>query len=81
MHEFFEVCKTKLVPIFMLAIVFAMFLDSIICQVNEVIVQFGGIHTVGLAWCPDITFSEEKNLELMTQEHPYPNVKLALIDK
>ena len=65
----------------MLAIVFALLLDSIISQMNEVIIELGRVDAVRLARCADIALLEEVDVHIMREEHPDTDVELPLVDQ
>ena len=65
----------------MLAIVFALLLDSIICQMNEVIIELRRVDAVRLARCADVALLEEVDVHILREEHPDTDVKLPLVDE
>ena len=46
---------------------------------NEIVVEFGRIHAIGLTRGPDVALLEEENVQVLAQEDPYADVELALI--
>ena len=63
----------------MLTIVLALLLDGIVGKMDEIIVKFGGIHAVWLTRGSDVAFLEEVDVQILAQEDPDADVKLALI--
>ena len=65
----------------MIAVLRAILLDGVICQVDEIIVKVLGIHGVGLTRSAKIPLPKEVNVHVLSQCHPDTNVKLTLVDK
>lgn len=63
----------------MTAVLRAVFLNRVIGQMHEVIVQVLRAHRVGLAGGPQIALAEKINVVVLRQRHPNPNVELALV--
>jgi len=64
----------------MLAVVRTVLLDSIISQVDEVIVQILRRHRVRLRRGPQIPLLEEEDVQVVSQSYPDSNIKLSLVD-
>jgi hypothetical protein len=65
----------------MLAVVRTVLLDSIISQVDEVVVQILCRHRVWLRRGPQIPLFEEVHIQVLSQSHPDSNIELSLVDQ
>ena len=49
----------------MLSIVLALLLDSIVGQMNEIIIELSHIHVVGPTWSAEVALFEEVNVQVV----------------
>ena len=72
--------ETKLIAIFEIAIVRRIFLNRIVGQMNEGIIDVLKVDSK-LSWgSPQVTFFKEVNVMILVEKNPYSNVKLPLAD-
>ena len=76
-----KLTETELVPIFKLRVVWSILLDGIISQVDVVIVK--GIYVrVVLTWAgANVSFFEEKAVQILIYQNPYPDVEFTTFDE
>ena len=65
----------------MASVLWAVLLDRIIGQVDEIIVEVLSVHRVGLARRPQVALTEEVHVHILCQGHPDSYVELALVDE
>ena len=65
----------------MASILWTILLHSVVCQVNEVIVEVLSVHGVGLAGGAQVALSEEVDVHVLGESDPDPDVKLSFVDQ
>ena len=76
-----EAPKTELIAIFKLPIVWRLLLDGIVRQVDPVILERTRIRRVDTRASPDVAFSEQQCVHILSDEHPHANIEFATMDQ
>jgi hypothetical protein len=71
--------KTKLVSIFKPSVVLGCALNSIVSEMNSVVLAV--VKYVFKSRRPEITFSTKEDLHVLIDDYPYPYIKLPVIYK
>jgi len=72
--------ETKLIAVFEIAIVRRIFLNRIVGQMNEGIIDVLQVDSKLSWWSSQVTFFKEVNVMILVEKNPYSNVKLPLAD-
>jgi len=78
-HELLKIPEGELVGVLKLSVIFTVFLNSVICQVDEVIIDVTCRES--FSWCTDIALFEEVYIHLLSQKTPHTNVKFAVMNQ
>jgi hypothetical protein len=78
-HELLEAPETELVCVLKLPIVRGIFLDRVVCQMDEVVIDVASRKR--FSRCSQVGFLEEVNCHRFSQQHPYPDIELALVNQ
>lgn len=73
-----KLVKVKLISVFKLPIIFAIFLHSIVCQMHIVVLAI--IKDVFKPRSPNVAISAEINFEILVDENPNSDVKFSVVD-
>ena len=76
-----ELRKAELVALLVLAVAAGELLDRVVGEVDALIIQRRGFSGVLTGARPDVAFFEEEHLQVLSDEHPDPDVELPPVDE
>ena len=78
-HVALKQLPTQLIATFKLPVIFTVFLNGVVCEVNKGIVDIFGV--ILLARRSDVSFFEDVKVHVLSEQDPYPYVEFAFLNQ